>query len=254
MAKNFLKHIYLIKSSRFQINAFALLLVALLTLSAGLDNVLGQGLPYGTDLNPSLILSSAQAGKTPSHRLDFSITAGGLETYTADLSYPPAFAFMGFAAAGPSGSEVGLLGLDYDADGRIDVSYSLRSSGPSNAYLDVIPDRRYSPAWEPSLRIDAANTISLQLPYGGDANPDTLSAPRAARVSLLLAAGLLRNPAQPGSYSISGRFVSVDPDTDGYNDRSGDAPQTIELSLTVTISESEQIFSGGFETRRVSLP
>jgi hypothetical protein len=190
---------------------------------------------YGQNPNAALGLDSYQAGQSPAHRLRFDVASGELETYRVVVTYPDGFRFNGFDALGPIHTHVGAYELDVNADGAPERTVPLRSLTPHSAYADVIADGRFSPDLEPVLRQAGGTEFHLRLPFGGDANPDTLVAPFGARLSLVLFPGLLANPDVGGVYTFSGELTSVDPDTDGVNDGANDAPLTFAVALPVQI-------------------
>jgi hypothetical protein len=130
---------------------------------------------------------------------------------------------------------VGALELDFNRDGRADVTMALRSLSPGTAYADVIADGRFAAGLEPVLAHRGRAEFLLRLPFGGDANPDTLVALFDARVTLVLFAGLLTNPDRGGAYTVTAELVSVDPDTDGTDDGAGAPPLTVAFEVPVAI-------------------
>jgi hypothetical protein len=190
---------------------------------------------YGRAPAPQFELGSHRAGESPAHRLSFSVSAGELETYRARVTYPDGFRFNGFDVVGAIGSQVGALTLDVDGDGAADRTIPLRSLTDGSAYADVIADGRFSAQLEPLLEHAVPGTFVLRLPFGGDANPDTLTVLFDARVTLVLSGGLLTNPAVAGPYLVTAQLTSVDPDTDGPDDGAGAAPARLAFELTVPI-------------------
>jgi hypothetical protein len=186
--------------------------------------------------NAALTIDSDEAGASPAHRLSFDVHSGELEVYRVAITYPDAFRVIGFDALGPLHTPVGALLVDFDFDGVPDLSIPLRSLGPSGAYADVIPDGRFTPSLEPMLGRSGGSAFDLVLPFGGDADRTTLVAPRAARVSLVLFAGVLRSPAEGGEYTVGAVLTSVDPDTDGPDDGLGASPLTVAFTTTVSIA------------------
>ena len=182
-----------------------------------------------------LVLSSHVSGASGTHRLSFSFLAGDPEIYSATVSYPAGFRLTGFGTQGPAGSPIGSYELDVNLDGTADRVMPIRSVSNSLAYIDVVPDGRFSPDLEPTLHGDADATLRLRLPLGGDANADTLGSPFGARAALTLNAGIIINPPLGGDYQIEARLTTVDPDTDGPDDGFGNAPETTRVVTTVTI-------------------
>ena len=179
--------------------------------------------------------------RRPAHRLSFDVQSGELEVYRATISYPHQFRFNGFDVLGPRNTPVGALLVDWNFDGVPDVTIPLRSLGPSSAYADVIPDGRFTPGLEPMLGAGGRTEFTLVLPFGGDANPDTVVAPRAARITVVLFPGLLTNPDAGGSHTIRAELTSVDPDTDGPDDGAGSSPSTTAFAIGVSIASSGDV-------------
>ena len=193
-------------------------------------------LQFAVAQNAALTLDSDEAGASPSQRLSFDVQSGELEVYRVTITYPGAFRFNGFDALGPQNTPVGALALDFNFDGVPDITIPLRSLGPSAVYADVIPDGRFSPNLEPMLGRAGGTAFTLVLPFGGDANRNTIVAARAARVSVMLFAGVLRNPLAGGEYAVAAELVSVDPDTDGPDDGLGTPPLTAAFTTAVSIA------------------
>ena len=191
---------------------------------------------FGVAPNPVLVLDSQEAGARPAHRLSFDVQSGELEVYRAVITYPDEFRFNGFDALGPLNTPVGALLVDFNFDGVPEVTVPLRSLSSSSAYADIIADGRFTPDLEPVLGRAGRAELSLLLPFGGDANRDTLVVPRAARVSVVLFQGVLSNPDAGGTYTIRAELTSVDPDTDGADDGLNSSPLTLAFAVGVSIT------------------
>ena len=182
----------------------------------------------------TLELASHRAGDVPAHRVTVQVNAGDPEIYHAVLDYPEGFRFRGFEPAAGQRA-VGAFELDVDLDGRPERSAPLVARGRRSAFADVIGDGEFSPGVEPDLRVTGESTLELRLPFGGDANSATLSAPLAARLSFVLFEGALQNPALGGRQVIDVRLTSVDPDSDGADDGFGGAPTSRAFTLPIGI-------------------
>jgi len=227
--------------------------VVLAFLLPGLSAVVG-AYEFGGNPNPSLSLESSQAGQVPAHHLRLDIKAGELEVFEARLRYPPGFRFNGFLQAGPAHGQVGAFAIDADGDERADKTIALRSLNDGMAYLDLFADGSYTPQFEPELSISPSAGLSLRLPYGGDADPQTLLAPGDFRATLSLFQGLLANPAVGGSYPVAAELLSVDPDSDDSNDGGGLPPQRVTASLPVIIVGPPPVSAfGEFSVQRATL-
>lgn len=183
----------------------------------------------------ALELGSHASGDSPAHRLTFEIVQGQLEPFRVRLRYPPAFRFAGFDDGGRPPAQVGVYEMDANFDGTPDRVVPILSASARTAYADLLADGAFSPELEPAFRYVAGGEFELRLPFGGDANADTLVAPFGARVALVLAEGLLENPAIGGRYVVSANLLSVDPDTGDADDGSGMPPQAAAFELAVEI-------------------
>ncbi len=197
---------------------------------------------FGVAPSPVLALDSYEAGASPAHRLSFDVQSGELEVYRAAITYPAGFRFNGFDALGPRNTPIGALLVDFNFDGVPDITILLRSLSASSAYADVIADGRFNSGLEPMLGAGGRTEFTLVLPFGGDANPDTLTVPRRARITVILYAGVLTNPDAPGTHTIRAELISVDPDTDGPDDGLGSSPLTVAFAVDVTIASSADAF------------
>jgi hypothetical protein len=183
---------------------------------------------------PSLQLGSRRSGESPAHRLTLDIAAGEPEIYRITLAYPDGFRFNGFHALGATNTRVGSYELDVNSDGAPERSYPLLSLS-AGAYIDLLADSTFNPAIDPVLHHSGAARFELRLPFGGDANRNTLVVPFGARVSMVLFPGLLVNPSLGGRYHVTAEVQTVDPDTDGASDGIGAEPAVSRLQVPVRI-------------------
>jgi hypothetical protein len=179
-----------------------------------------------------LELTSNRAGDMPAHRLTVSVAAGDPEIYRATIEYPAGFTLRGFGA---DDGAVGAFEIDLDGDGEADRVAPLVAVGSRAAFADLTGEGIYSADIEPGIQLLGGTALELLLPFGGDANSATLVAPVAARMSLLLAPGILQSPSLGGRYTVNARVTSVDPDGDGPDDGFGVAPAIREFELPVVI-------------------
>jgi hypothetical protein len=188
-------------------------------------------LGYRVPANVGFALASNVVGESPGQQATFDITLDLLETYAAELTYPSGFTFNGFTAIGPPGTTVATYAFDVERDGRPELVLSVRSIDADTAYVDLDFDR--SPGVdEPTIKHTGQSTFRLVLPKGGDGRTDSIGARTDARRTVALAAGLLRNPATPGTYTLQGAFTSVDPDTGGPSDGQGESPLAFATDAT----------------------
>lgn len=201
---------------------------------------------YGTDPDPRLEIDSSESGARTGHRLRFRVRAGELETYRARIRYPGAFRFRGFSGHSSDDAVVGRYAVDRDLDDAPDVEADVRSLSATRAYVDLDGDGRFALGLEPALDV-LLDEIRITLPFGGDVDPTTLLAPADAAVTVTLAAGVLENPDEPGTYTVAGELVSVDPDTDDFDDGQGEPPLVFEVELPVEIEAGAHPGSVPFE-------
>ena len=170
------------------------------------------------------------------HRVSFDVKAGDPEIYEAVLTYPDYFEFNGFDLVGPPGTPVGTVSLDLTFDGSAERSLTFTSLDHRTAYADVFAASRFNPTFSPVIEHMRGNEFRLRLPFGGDANVDTLTVPFATRVTLrvreeLMTAGV----SVSASFTVSAELTSVDPDTDGPDDGQNAAPTVTPVTADVAI-------------------
>jgi hypothetical protein len=200
-----------------------------LVLQGGTGVAAGQG-PDGPGPGASLELSSYAARATPAQRLTLDVSTGDAEVYHLLVTYPPGFRFRGVQ----TGAVIGAYELDLNADGSAERVAALRALGSNVAFADVIADGTFTPALEPGVSWNNG-TVEVRLPFGGDARADTITAPFNVRVTLVLAEGLVTNPAIGGTYPVAARITDVDPDTDGTDDGHGQSPAVRTAVLPLAI-------------------
>lgn len=174
------------------------------------------------------------AGLTSAHRLVFTTTIGDLQTFSGAGTYSPGFVFHGFTALGPAGTRIGLYQFDWGANGDVNVALPLRALDGDTAYVDINLDGQATvvdPTIQhvPNVPSPGAHTFQLSLPAGGDMAPLLARVFRVARIEAVLNAGILTNPALPGSYTIGGTFTSIDPDTGDATDGTGQSPMSLNV-------------------------
>lgn len=178
------------------------------------------------------------AGMTSAHRLVFTTSIGDLQTFAGAVTYSPGFVFHGFTALGPAGTKIGSYTFDWGANGSINAALPLRALDGDTAYVDINLDGQATDV-DPTIQHVAnvptpgAHTFQLSLPAGGDMAPLLARVFRLARIEAVLNAGILTNPSLQGTYTVSGTFTSIDPDTGDASDGTGQSP----LSLNVPPSQ-----------------
>lgn len=197
---------------------------------------------YQVPANLGFALASNVAGESPGQQATFDVTLDLLETYAAELTYPSEFVFNGFTAIGPPGTTVATCAFDVERDGQPELVLSVRSMDADSAWVDLDFDRAPGPD-EPTIEHTGQSSFRVILPKGGDGRTLNIGAGTDARRTVTLAAGLLRNPTTPGTYTLQGSFTSVDPDTGGPSDDQGESPRAFVTDATscpacvVTVAE-----------------
>jgi hypothetical protein len=194
---------------------------------------------YGPPTNVNFQLSTTTAGESAIHTLTFDIKAGDLETYKTIITYPKEYTFNGFLALGPAGTQIGSYSVDFDFDGSLDFTIPVYSIDNTNAYADRDLNGVFTASIDSTIVYSNSNgkhVFTTTLPFGGDADPQTVTGPFTERVTAVLNAGILTNPASGGNYTATGVFTSVDPDTDGDDDGQGQSPQVLNFTQDIVIT------------------
>lgn len=189
----------------------------------------GAGPTYAVPDDAYFALGSYAAGAETSHQIGLTVGPDVYETFAATATYPPEFAFAGFAP-GP----IGRLQIDFDRDGADDVAVPLIGLGGDAAFADV-DQNGLAGALEPSVVHSGGHLFEVSILRGGDANPRTLVTRSSLRLTLTLAAGVLQNPPLAGTYALQLDATSVDPDTGDADDAAGDPPLELSATEDVTI-------------------
>lgn len=191
-----------------------------------------QGPPYyyGPPTYIKFKLNKYGPGRDAKHTLTFDITECHLETYQAVITYSSQFTWNGFLALGGAGTQIGSYNLDiHIPDGIIDYTVPVYSQSNTTAYVDRFNNGSYESEDDPILSYTSpggVHTLTITVPDGGDGVSTTVEGPFTERLIAIINQGIFTNPASTGTYSVTGNFTSVDPDTDNANNFSGHAPQT----------------------------
>ncbi len=193
---------------------------------------------YSQPSSSVFTLSTYDNVSAAEHVLTFNIREGDLETYAVEIVYPRHFDYKGLLALGTSGTEIGNILVDFDFDNITDFIIPIYSLDNDNAYVDIDLDGEFDNGSDPVLVHSIVNNdhlFSITLPFGGDNDPDTVTGPFDELISIVMKEGFLVNPQTVGDYIVSAEFTSVDPDTDGADDNTGDPPLTLLFEEQVTI-------------------
>ena len=197
----------------------------------GFDDPAGQSRlvahPYEPPANVFFQLAHPYAGLSGRHVLQFDAAIDNLQTRRGVVTYPEEFAFAGFLALGPAGTQIGAYGLDIDKDGTPDAVFPVIGASDLQAYADVERDG-VQDAIDPTIAYTiGSHVFTVTLPFGGDGVAARFLGPIPLRITVALYGGILVNPTSPGDYPVTGVFTSVDPDSGDADDMAGAAPQSI---------------------------
>ncbi|WP_421792413.1 hypothetical protein [Hyphobacterium sp.] len=188
-------------------------------------------------------LTNTQPGALTGYRIFTVMQPGQQEIYSAVIQLPPEFSVNSFETIGPIGTIVGTYGFDFDTStlGIPERVLQVRSLSATRAYVDSNLDGAYQQVEEPTIEYantENGPTITLISPFGGDGRDDTLSSQFFSNIVANAVPGVLTNPVVAGDYQITATFTSVDPDggNDGRDNGTGEDPQVLEDTMTVTIA------------------
>ncbi|TNF52266.1 hypothetical protein EP227_07635 [bacterium] len=197
---------------------------------------------YGPPTNVVFQLSSNRMGTDAVHTLTFDIKEGDLETYQAVITYPSEFIFQGFLAVGPPGTQIGSYSVDFDFDGFIDFTIPVFSRDNNNAYADRDLSGTFNSPIDSTLVYSNSNgnhVFTTTLPFGGDGFAQSITGPFTERIVAVINSGIIKNPFMNGTFTATGTFTSVDPDTDGQNNNTGDQPKVVNFNQQLVIVSSD---------------
>lgn len=190
---------------------------------------------YGAVAKTSYRIIPPRRNAQARHIISFRNGRGNLETYKFQIIIPNGFRFNGFPA---QKKPIGKVTFDWTFDGKANHTINIYSLTKRTAYADVGGNRAFTKAKEPLIRYvktKKRQAIVVSLPFGGDGNPATLTGFGPMQIRLILNKGIFKNPAKAGQYVFRGIFTSVDPDTDGANNKAGVAPKKRRFSKRVRI-------------------
>ena len=191
----------------------------------------GAGPTFAVPGDAYFALGSYATGAATSHQIGLTVEPNVYETFSATATYPPEFAFAGFASG-----TVGRLQIDFDLDGADDVGVAVIGLGGDAAFADVDANGLPGP-FEPAVLHSGGHAFAVSLFQGGDANPRSLVTRAPLRLTLTLLPGVLDNPPLAGTYALQLDATSVDPDTGDADDAAGDPPLELAATEDVTIGE-----------------
>ncbi len=204
----------------------------------------GPGVAYNLPAGAVIALTTTEPGRDTGLSARFNTTAGQLETFAAAITVPAAFTFNGFDALGPANTVIGHYAFDFapspNGDGLPEVVLTLRSISNDTAYVDINFNGTFQSGLEPvvthSINLSGAHVFTATIPLGGDGLTGTTTAQFSAGILVSLATGILKNPTAPGVFTLSAVFTSVDPETDGANNNTGQTPLQVATTRDVTVA------------------
>jgi uncharacterized membrane protein len=131
--------------------------------------------------------------------------------------------------------------VDFGFDGVSDFTIPVYSIDNNNAYADRDISNSFTASVDSTMAYSNSggnHVFTTTLPFGGDGSPQTITGPFTERIVAVINSGILTNPASAGTYTATGVFTSVDPDTDGADNTTGDPPMTLNISQDILITST----------------
>ncbi|MCW8869463.1 MAG: hypothetical protein OQK49_02065, partial [Proteobacteria bacterium] len=180
-------------------------------------------------LEVEVISEHDRPGESPQFIGTAYIPINALQTFTAEILFPADYMFdiNGFLYAGPAGTTIGEYAIDINDDGSPELSFPVKSESMFFAWVDLNNNnvKEFSePDIFQSQNINNEKTLNITIPDGGDNDPSINHGDVSFRMKITIYAGLLINPNIAQNNIITAIVQSVDPDTGGPNNGSGDDP------------------------------
>jgi len=180
-------------------------------------------------LEVEVISEHDHPGGTPQFIGTAYIPVNALQTFSAEILFPPEYMFdiNGFLYAGPAGTTIGNYTIDINDDGSPELTFPVKSESMFFAWVDFNNNhvKEFSePEIFQSQNINNEKTLNITIPDGGDNDPSINHGDVGFRMKTTINAGLLINPNTAQNHIITAIVQSVDPDTGGPNNGSGDDP------------------------------
>jgi len=188
--------------------------------------------------NLDLTLSSTMPGSEAEHTLTFDVPQGNLETYWGVVTYPKVWKFNGFLALFNSVYECRPK-IVFKEPFRTHISAPILGIDSDNAFIDINLNGSVD-SIDPTLvhSIDGSgnHVFDLTMPLGGNGISGDITLASPVTITLNINSGVLTNPSSEGTFTVTGAFISVDPDTDDADNGTGDSPLTLNLSQDIVIA------------------
>jgi len=183
-------------------------------------------------------LSTKKPSATAAHTLSFDFSGETLETYQFTLTYPDGFTFKSF---GKKNAKAGFYKLNAGNDKKIEANYAIRVIDSNHAYVDQNKSKTYDAAFEATIeRLTdglSGEVFTVILPNGGDGNAFINGGTFNGKMSVGLKKGILKNPSTGGESTVKADFTSVDPDTGGADNGTGESQKTFSVTKVLTIGK-----------------
>jgi len=189
--------------------------------------------------NVSFDIAPTTTGAPATQTLSFNITMGVLESYQITVTYPSEFVFNGFDALGPTNTQIGTYGVDFDFNDTIDFTIPIRTLDNDSAYADRDLSGTFTQGLDSTIEYtsNGNHTFTVILPLGGDGSASNIAGPFSEMATAVLSAGVLDNPQTSDCYTINSSFTSVDPDSGDADDATGTDPLSFNASRKVAIGD-----------------
>jgi hypothetical protein len=200
-------------------------------------------------LQVEIISAHDRPGESPQFYGTTYIPANALQTFAAEIQFPPEFMFHmnGFLYAGPAGSTIGNYTIDVNDDGLPELSFPIKSETMFFAWVDFnnnqVKDFSEAEIFQ-SQNMNNEKLLNITIPDGGDNDPSINHGDVSFRLKITINPGLLINPNIPQNHTITATVQSVDPDTGGPNNGSGEDPVVSVFAKELMI---DLIFEDFFE-------
>jgi len=186
---------------------------------------------------PPLTAGYALPGASPAHHYVMGPPGPSMELYGLDLEYAPQFGISNFGI--PGGAKIGTYTIR-DRMGVVQSQVDILPLTNNTAFVDLNQSTFHNSGFEPkithSLTPAGNHRISVTIPTGGDGSTMVNARNFIDMGEITFNAGLLVNPATPGTYPGTATFTSVDPDSGSANDNAGTPPTVVTRTMQHTIT------------------
>lgn len=190
----------------------------------------------------ALRVAPGTPGVAAAHDLSVNLGEGEFEPLTIQIGYPLDFQFNGFIETAGANATVGALLLRNLPDQMyFNNDFEIRARSHDTAYADLNQDTEYTRGIDVLVTHNTFSNyqaVVMQFPFGGDADPETLTNAADVRVAAHINEGVFTNPLVGGNFNVRTTLISVDPDTDNISDNAGAAPIQVQTQIPTAIATS----------------